>query len=220
MSGGGGSNVIPETPLQKTQAMVAAQQWSDYNKRWAPVQEFFINRTKGGQGAKQLFLEGKNNADVEGQFGNAEAGLNAALARKGALPGSGASIFAATKLAGDAGTSLGMGKVNVDDAVTRQYMGGLQDIVAMGRGQRATSNQALADVASLSGQVAAANAEAAQQDAAGLGEAIGTGVSMAGTYGLMGAMNRAKKGPPTGLSKFNSPDDWPTSDYNPLGGVW
>lgn len=188
--GGGGGNQIKETPLQKTQAAVASEQWKDYEKRWLPVQQFFIRRTEGSEPSTKGLLEGRANADIQGRYGNAETGLNASLGARGAVAGSGKSIFGNARLAGDKASSLGSTLNNVDDAVTRHYLGGLQDIVQLGRGQRATSDSALSDIAGLSGQQAAAQAQIAEQDAAGLGEAIGTGVGTAGGYGLSALLNR------------------------------
>lgn len=209
MSGGGG-NQIPETPLQKAQAQVASQQWQDYQKRWLPVQQFFIQRTESNLPAKRAYLEGVGNTDVRGQFENAREGLNAALSQRGALPGSNASVFGNEKLASSKGQALGLNRTNVDDAVTRQYLGGLQDIVQMGRGQQATSDAALSDIAGMSGRSAAAQAQAAEQEAAGLGEAIGTGVGLGGGYGLSQYMDYLSRNP--GGAK-PAPVDYGYSDH-------
>ncbi len=192
MSGGGDTNV-PETPLETAQANVAKAQYADYQKRWLPVQQQFIARTEGNEGAKKAASEGAANVDVQGRFGDAQQGLNTSLSNRGALPGSGKSIFGNTKFAGDKGQAAGLTRTNVDDVVDRQYMSGLQDIVSMGRGQRATSDQALSTIAGLSGQEATANAEASAQDAAGAGEAIGTGIGIGGSY-LLPKANQTPSG--------------------------
>ena len=197
MSGG---NYVPATPLETEQANIAQQQWQDYNKRWLPVMQFYRDRTEGNLPARKEFAEGRADADVQRQYGNAAMGLESSLASSGSGPGSGKYLGALTDLAGSKGTELGLSRASADDAVQRQYEAGLSDIIAMGRGQQATSDQALASLADLSGQQAAASAQVAAQNAAGLGEAIGTGLGIGGGYGLQSAMpKQANIDPATGL---------------------
>jgi hypothetical protein len=181
---GGGNSAVPETPLQQAQAQVAQQKWADYRQRWLPVQEFYKSRAEGGLPSRFGFATGEANADAQGQFGNAYGLVNTRMSQAGDVAGSNASIFGNVGLAGEQAGAAGLAKTNATDAVTRQYLAGLGDIVAMGRGQQATSDQSLNDLAGLSGQEAAAQAQAAEQDAEIPGTAAGTGFKIGGAYDL------------------------------------
>lgn len=199
--GGSSTPGVQESPLQTAQAQVAQQQWSDYTKRWVPVQNYFSQRTQGGLGAKQQYAEGAANTNIKQSYGKADQQLNASEASRGALAGSNKDIFSTAGLSNDEGTATGAAKTAADASVQRQYEQGLSDIVGMGRGQQATSNQALSTIANLSGEQANESAQAAEQSAAGLWQGAGALGGAAEGYGLGLAGNQNQQQPPAaGLS--------------------
>lgn len=187
--GGTSTPGVQETPLQQSQAKVASQQWADYQKRWVPVQNYYINRTQQNQAGRKAMAEGGLNTDVQQQYSKAGDRLTSSLESRGAGIGSSKDIFANAGLSLDKAAAQGSGRSAADIAVQRQYESGLQDIVSMGRGQKATSNQALEQIADLSGERATANAQISEQNAAGLGQAVGTVVGTPGGWGLGAAIN-------------------------------
>jgi hypothetical protein len=192
MSGGGGK--VKETPLQRAQADMAVTGWNDYRSRWAPVRNFAIQRTQNVDPKRATAL-GLQNVETQGRFGDASKKLDASLSNQGLSNNSGRSIMAKAGLSASKATSLGNGAVDTNAAITRQYVGGLQDIISAGQGQKAQAQAGMETLARNSGAQAAADAQAAAQNAAGLGEAIGTGVGIAGGYGLSGYMDGLNKTP-------------------------
>lgn len=195
--GGSTTPGVAESPLQKAQADVASKQWQDYSKRWVPVQSYFSNRTQSNLAGKKQLAEAGVNTDLQQQYGKAGSQLNAALASRGVGAGSSKDIFANAGLSLDQAAAAGSGKSSADAAVTRQYESGLQDIVGMGRGQKASSDQALSTLADLSGKQAESSAQIAEQNAAGLGQAAGTLIGTPGGWGLGAALNQQSKPPDT-----------------------
>lgn len=188
--GGSSTPGVQESPLQVSQAQIASQQFSDYQKRWVPVQQYFTSRTENNLGAKQQLAEGAANTDIRGQYGAAASKLNTALTSHGIMTGSNRDIMAQNNLSNDEAGASGLSRTATDTAVQRQYQAGLSDIVGMGRGQKATSDQALSTLADQSGQQAAASAEVSEQNAAGLGAAAGTLIGTPAGYGLASLGNR------------------------------
>lgn len=179
-----GDDEIPETPLQIAQANVAKSQWSDYQKRWQPVITYFKNRTDASQAPKKEAAAGVADADTQNKFSQAGQGLTQALRSKGTLAGSDKDVAATTNMADAKASSLGGGLAASQDAVDQQYMNALSTIVGIGRGQQVKADQSLNTLADLSGQQATESAEAAAQNNAGLGTAIGIGLGGAAKYGL------------------------------------
>lgn len=217
-----GNNEIPETPLQIEQAKIAKDQYADYQKRWSPVITYYKNRTDKGLGFKKQLAAGEANTDIQSKFGQAGDALSAGLRSRGVETGSGKDVAARAKLSSSKAAALGGGLALSQDAVDQQYENAIQSIVGIGRGERVQANQALGTVAGLSGEQAGANAQAAAQDAAGLGQALGVGLGGAAAYGLSPRGAKAPTpGSPTGLSQYTPPADAPTvnSNYGP-GGVY
>lgn len=213
----GSGHTIPETPVEKAQADIAKQQYADYTKRWAPIITYYKNRTDQGLGGKKQLAAGEANTDIQGRFGQADEALSSNLKSRGIQSGSSKDVAARAKLSDSKSAALGGGLALSQDAVDQQYHNAIQNIVGIGRGERVQADQAMSTLAGLSGEQAQANAQAAAQDAAGLGEALGVGLGGAAAYGLT---PRAKKGPPLGLSKYNDPNDPPTAGDQQLGGIY
>lgn len=199
----GGSSSIPETPLSREQADIAKKQYQDYQARWSPVIEFFKNRTDRDTGGKRALLKGQTNVDLRSRFGQAAAGVDKTLKARGVRTGSGRDVEAHAGLSDALGSAEAGGMAGADSAVDAQYLRGIQEIVGIGRNQRVSADESLGKLSSISGQAAAANAQAAGAQAAGLGEAIGTGVGFGASYGLnyKKPPTDAEAGVPSYLSK-------------------
>lgn len=209
------AKTVPETPVEKAQADVAKQQWTDYQKRWSPVITYYKNRNDQGLGNKKEMAAGEANTDIQAGFGKAGDALGAALRGRGVTTGSGKDIAARSKLNDSKSAALGGGLAVSQDAVDAQYQNAIQSIVGIGRGERVQADQALNTLAGLSGEQAGANAQAAAQDAAGLGEALGVGLGGAAAYGL--APRGAQAPQATKMAPMQKPQDWPMLNEQPAG---
>lgn len=181
---GGGGNTIPETPQEKAQGDIANKQYSDYQKRWSPVISFYKNRLDQGQGAQRGLLQGQGATDLQGRFGAAKTQLDTGLRSHGIETGSGKDLFANNTMSTDLASALGGNRSMANSSVDQYYTSGLQKIIGIGRGQRSSADSSLASLSGLSGSVAAENAEAAGQEASGLGQVAGLGAGAAAAYGL------------------------------------
>lgn len=188
--GGSSTPGVQESPLQQTQAQIASQQFSDYQKRWVPVQQYFTSRTENNLGAKRQLAEGAANTDLRAQYGAAAGKLNTDLTSHGIMTGSNRDILAQNSLGNDEAGASGLSRTATDAAVQRQYQAGLSDIIGMGRGQKATSDQALSTLADQSGEQAAASAEISEQNAAGRGAVAGTLAGAPLGYGVAALNNQ------------------------------
>lgn len=180
---GKGSGQTEETPAQRAMAQHANNLMKDYQQRWLPVQKNLI-RTVQVQGAEgspmRAEATGKSNADTEAAFGKAEGALQSRLTASGALPGSSKANLAIADLGTNKAASKGLGKTAADQRVTDAYLGGLTQIMALGRGEKAQATSGMSQIADMSGAQARHDAGLALQEKMGYAQlgaqAVGMGV--------------------------------------------
>lgn len=184
---------VKQTPQQRAQAEVAVQQLQDFKQRWMPVQQQMvqtINDMGARDSAPRQQARGMAATDTAAQFGDAQQKLQQQTASAG-LMGSTKQKLGIAGLGDDAAISSGMGIVGADQRVDDAYLQGLGQVMALGRGEKATAMQGLSSMARISGQQAASDAQMALQRRAGdaqiAGQALGLGLS--GALGGMGTGN-------------------------------
>jgi hypothetical protein len=141
---GGGSGKAERiiTDDQVAMAEVAAEQWNDYQKRYVPFENKFIEEANKPGETRQQAVRGMVNADIQQQVARVEP-VNP---NRGMSPGDEIDRAAAkAKAAGFVD-----GTENAIDAEAQ----GLGTVVALGRGQQVEAMQGLTEQASTSGQVA------------------------------------------------------------------
>jgi len=182
----GGNDSVKETPAQQALAQHANNLMSDYQMRWAPVQQRMIevtNKMGAPDSGVREAAAGRAGADVEAQFGQAGQKLAAGLSSTGAGVGSSKGKLAMGGLSLDKAAAKGQNIAISDQAVTHAYMQGLSSIAAMGRGERAQVDTGLADQAGMSARQAAVDADISLQNRMGnaqvAGQAAGLGYSAA-----------------------------------------
>lgn len=206
----GKAKEVQETAAQRALADVARQQVEDVEARWRPVQ---TRLAKGivEEGQADSFTRRRADTMAKVDTGVAFAGarekVNEQAAAAGEL-GTSAHKLALTGMAEDQATSSGLSAVAADQAVTDQTVQGLGAVTAIGRGEKATAINGLAQAANLSGQQASADAEASLQRRMGtaqvLGKAAGLGLSMARRPEVNGTNDIA------GVNGSNAMDMWLT----------
>lgn len=187
MSGGGS---VKQTPAQQLQQQAAENQWAQYETTWQPIQRYYQQRMEQGQGPARTIGLGQANADTQQRYGLAGSQLNAQQAARGAIPGSDASIFGQSSLAGMKAAAGGVGQTNEQNAIDRQYLSGLGSVMSMGTQQLSQSDNALSNLANAQGGIAEQTAQLNAQQAGGLGQAIGTGLGSGAGYGLQSYMSQ------------------------------
>lgn len=190
--GGGGSTEVKETANEQAQADVAQGMWNLYQQKLAPYEDMFIRGVeKLDSPGAYTKAAGDTSLSYASQFSNARDGTEDSLTSAGIIPNSGKF--------GTAQNSMTQQQTFAqNDAVNRsqssnadQYIGGLQDALAIGSGQEAGNMQALDSLADASNQSAISDARAAQTKSLGNMNAIG---SLAGAGTAVGVNKLLKPG--------------------------
>lgn len=180
------SGQIPETEAERALADVAKQQLADYKQRWLPVQmrmaDTIMAMGKAGSEERRR-ATGAAAADTSAAFTRAAQQSAVAQENRGINTGSSRFKLAQTGLGADAARSRGVGQEVAQQSVDDAYIGGLQKIMALGRGQQTSAENNMGAAAGLSAQVAESDAMRSAQERAGQYE-LG-GLAAGGAIGAM-----------------------------------
>jgi hypothetical protein len=183
MGGGGGG--IEETEGERAQAEVAVKRWADYQEVFKPYENKFmgdvneLNSAANYQRAEELAI-----SPLAASFAEQGMKIQKRNMASGINPNSGKfksinSEITSSQASAELDTAS---RANVTQQ--ERYIGGLQNITAMGQGQATTAMNGMADIAQMSQR----NARSEAQDAlakrnnvqSGVGAVVGAGTS----YGL------------------------------------
>lgn len=172
-------------------------QVADYKSRWLPVQAKLAEQVSraGAEGSAERRQAGAMSGMETGvRFGQARGRLESGLGQVGAL-GAPKGKLALAGLAEDQATSQGLGRTQAEQDIDNAYTAGLATLMGIGRGEKAGAIQGMTRTAALSGQRAAADADAALTNRMGnaqlAGQVAGIGLSYAAQPGAADAV-RAK----------------------------
>ncbi len=187
---GGDDGKVEETPQQRAMVQLASDQLADYEKRWRPVQMQFAKRVEsmgGKDSAARRAAAGAAATETTARFEQGRGALETALAGSGAGLSSGRAKAALIGMGDDQATSRGMGMAGSDQAVDDAYTQALGALASIGRGEKATATNAMAQQANTSARVAQNDASMSAANRAGNMQLAGT---VAG-IGMGASMNRA-----------------------------
>lgn len=162
----GGSNEIPETQAERDHAQVASERWNDYQTRFVPFENKYIEDVTADPSIKQEVVSGRVNADLARQ--NNGAIPVGAINRIGSVV---ASDFT-PKMAAAGATAMSTAKGAVRDSQIQ----GLQSVVNIGSGQAAGAIEGMGEIASNASDLAQTNAESSFNRSSATQSAIMTGV--------------------------------------------
>lgn len=158
--GGGGSNEIPETEAEKTQAEIAMSRWNDYQRMFKPYEDKFFSEVDRINSAEQLNrAESLAVTPIAAEFAKRGRQVRDANYKGGVNPNSGKAV---SDIAGLASQQMKASVNAASQATSSQqdrYVSGLQNIVLMGQGQAGTAMQGMTDIASMAQRNAANEAE-------------------------------------------------------------
>lgn len=194
-----GAGQVQETARERALSDYAVQQLQDYNQRWLPVQKNLAAQVEAmGQpdSAARRLATGRAATDTGIKFAGAQQKLQGALADNVGLGSSRAKLGVAG-LGDDEARSKGLGMTAADQQITDSYVKNLTALTAIGRGEKSTVANGLAQQAQSSARQAQADAEAA------LTERMGT-AKLAGQFAGMGVQQFGKSlgGPSSDLYTF------------------
>lgn len=203
-----------QTPQQRAQAEVAVQQLQDFKQRWQPVQKQLADTIirSGERGSFQREqARGMAATDTAAQFGQAQQQVRERTEAAG-LGGSTRQKLGIAGLGDDQAISAGMGIENADQRIDDAYVQGLGQLMALGRGEKATAVQGIGQMARMSGQQAASDANMALQRRAGEAQLAGQalGIGMSGALGQGGAAPNSFTGTNdfSGVNGINAMNTW------------
>lgn len=160
MSGGGGSNKIEETAQQKAQAEVAMKQWQLYQEKLKPQENRFLKQVDKLNDPQQYERAAStSNLGYMAQFGQARQQQAQQMAAQGINPAD-AKFRQAIDDTGteqQAGQTDNTSRYQVNQA--DRYVAGLQDVAALGSGQKADALKGFSNLADASLQRAWADAQ-------------------------------------------------------------
>lgn len=191
MSGGGGSTTIEDTPAQKKLASIAAQRFNLYQQYYVPLENQFIGEVKAlTQQGKFDSVESVVTASLNPEFQNARNMVSNRLMQENVDPTSGRYTAAMEDLSQRQARGTGLAAASGASSQIDRYYQGMQNIVSMGQGQAGTSISGLGDIATMSGQIARAQAQGgldkylARQESKGtaVGTALGAGLQAKGLF--------------------------------------
>jgi len=186
MGGGQTAGQEQSTPEMKANLQLANSRMADYQNRFVPLQNYYINRTEGDVSNNTSRAVGQAEGGAKASVGAQADSLEAGQTASGAGPGSGRSIMGLDSLNNKTATTAGLGATTGQQAVQSQFVSGLGAIAGMGEQQAnmaegqtedAAKNSMGEEDAQTQGNLMVAN----QRDADTTG-AITTGLSATGGY--------------------------------------
>ncbi len=158
--GGGGDTDIPETEEQKVSAEIALDRYNYYERTFVPMENDYIKDVQSrNDESEHVRLAGDVSTEFKSNFDNTAQANHKALSAEGIDPSSGMAQSVHQKTATDQAVvgsdATNRAQVELQDS----YVGGLQNVVAMGEGQATEAQQGLQDIANTSAQVAADKAQ-------------------------------------------------------------
>lgn len=181
--GGGGSGEIKETSQQKAQAEIAMKQWRLYSDKLKPMENIFMaDVDKLNNKEKYQNLAGVTNLGYQKQFGEVRHQAANQLAAAGVDPSSGKYQEAMNDIAGEQAIGQIDATNRVQSSQADKYIAGLQDVVALGAGQKADASQGYNSLAENSLRKAGMDAQAAYMRRQGNASLVGAGMGALAGY--------------------------------------
>ncbi|MFJ5346701.1 hypothetical protein ACS91J_13190 [Pectobacterium carotovorum] len=206
--GGGGSTEVKETSQQAAAADVARQQWDLYQNELKPYENIFMDKVEGlNDQQKYDGIAGDVNLGYQQQFSQVRRQAADGLASAGVDPSSGKFQGGLKDIATDqvTGTIDATNRSQTDQQ--NKYVAGLQDVQAMGAGQKAEAMQGYQGIAAASQQKAISDAQSTlskQQASKGLVGTIGGALVSQGLSSLSTSSVSASPSSSNGVFGANS----------------
>lgn len=177
MGKGGGSNEVKETENERAAAEVASKQWGLYSNELKPFENLFMQKVDNlNSEQKYTDIADDTNLGYQSGFGQARVQAATSLAASGVDPSSGKFQGALDDITSDQVVGQIDTTNRAQNSQADKYVAGLQDVVAMGAGQKADSLAGYSNIANISMQRAQSDAQRSlsnRQAVAGVVGAVG-----------------------------------------------
>lgn len=181
----GGSTEVKETSYQKAEADVAKSMWDDYQTNLKPYENVFINKV-GGLNDESNFtqLAGDAATQTTSAFHQTQNRLTSGMTSGGVDPSSGK--FKSTL--GDLSRSQAASQIDTTNRAQNdqqnKYIAVLQDVVALGAGQKGDALSGYSGLANSSASKAASDAESEFNNHANTMTSLGQAAGLVTKYSL------------------------------------
>lgn len=161
--GGGGSVEVKETETQKAQAEVAESMWELYQQELAPYEDVFIQDVnKMNNPLAYQKAAGNTNMSYSSQFSDARDNAANSLTSAGVNPNSGKFGTTQNSLTRQQAFQENDAINQAQSSQADQYVGGLEDALAIGSGESAQNMSALDSLSNASNKAAISDARSAE----------------------------------------------------------
>lgn len=187
MGGGGGSVTVQETEQEEAQAEVAESMWELYQQKLAPYEDVFIQDVeKMNNPLAYQKAAGDTNMSYSSQFSDARDNAANSLTSAGVNPNSGKFGTTQNSLTRQQAFQENDAMNQAQSSQADQYVGGLEDALAIGSGESAQNMSALDSLSSASNKAAISDARSAET--ASLAEPDALSLANSGIRAGMGAV--------------------------------
>lgn len=163
MGGGGGSVTVQETEQEEAQAEVAESMWELYQQKLAPYEDVFIQDVeKMNNPLAYQKAAGDTNMSYSSQFSDARDNAANSLTSAGVNPNSGKFGTTQNSLTRQQAFQENDAINQAQSSQADQYVGGLEDALAIGSGESAQNMSALDSLSSASNKAAISDARSAE----------------------------------------------------------
>lgn len=161
--GGGGSVEVKETETQKAQAEVAESMWELYQQELAPYEDVFIQDVnKMNNPLAYQKAAGDTNMSYSSQFSDARDNAANSLTSAGVNPNSGKFGTTQNSLTRQQAFQENDAINQAQSSQADQYVGGLEDALAIGSGESTQNMSALDSLSNASNKAAISDARSAE----------------------------------------------------------
>jgi len=163
MGGGGGSVTVQETEQEEAQAEVAESMWELYQQKLAPYEDVFIQDVeKMNNPLAYQKAAGDTNMAYSSQFSDARDNAANSLTSAGVNPNSGKFGTTQNSLTRQQAFQENDAINQAQSSQADQYVGGLEDALAIGSGESAQNMSALDSLSGASNKAAISDARSAE----------------------------------------------------------
>jgi|GEM_PF-3219709 len=175
-----GAEKAKETKLEKEHAKIATEKFELWEKDFEPlIHEFALQNEELNTESAQKYSTGSAGSSVSANFGKTEDRLGLNLNASGVNPNSGKSKTTKAGLIDAQGVASGENQTRTAIELEDQYVQGLGNVSAMGRGDATTAQTGMLGLAQLSANKAANDAADAWNSESATKQAVGFGLGTA-----------------------------------------
>ncbi|MCD9525534.1 hypothetical protein [Photobacterium carnosum] len=215
--GGGGKNKVEETTAQKSAAEVANRQWSTYKNDLKGFEDTFIQRVDNYNSSSNMAKTKQDTGLAYAKnFSDSRSAANQQLTASGIDPSSSKYQQVMAEMSSEQAIEQADTVNRAQTAEQDKHMAGLQDVTAIGMGQKSESLAGMGDVATSSMRKASSDAQNAFNRGSANNQLIGTVAGAGVSAGLREVGSMSSGSSMDGISTMKSRSTY-DHEMNPFG---